>query len=163
MHAAALWLWHLPAWFDAALARNGVHALQHASFLFSALLFWWSVLGPATRAAHGTALASVFTTMLHTGALGALLALSPVAWYAYAATTAFGRMPSSWTRRAKTSSRGYAHASASVVTRFAPADSPAKTTRSRSPFQRFAFSATQPSAAHTSSTAAGNGCSGASR
>ena len=81
LHAAALWLWHLPAWFEAALASNAVHALQHASFLFSALLFWWSVLGPAQRAAHGAALVSVFTTMLHTGALGALLALSTNVWY----------------------------------------------------------------------------------
>jgi putative membrane protein len=95
VHAAALWLWHVPAWFDAALASNAVHALQHASFLFGALLFWWSVLGPATRAAHGTALASVFTTMLHTGALGALLALSPHAWYGpYASSApAFGWDP----------------------------------------------------------------------
>jgi cytochrome c oxidase assembly factor CtaG len=88
VHAVALWAWHLPSWFDAALANNAVHALQHASFLFSALLFWWSVLGPANRSAHGVALVSVFTTMLHTGALGALLALSTVVWYPRYAQTA---------------------------------------------------------------------------
>ena len=33
-------------------------------------------------------MASLFTTMIHTGALGALLTLSPVAWYpAYAGRT----------------------------------------------------------------------------
>jgi putative membrane protein len=81
LHAAALWLWHLPAWFEAALAGNTVHGWQHASFLASALLFWWTVLGPARRDRQGVALLSLFTTMLHSGALGALLALSPIVWY----------------------------------------------------------------------------------
>jgi putative membrane protein len=92
LHAIALWLWHLPALFEAALVDNGVHVLQHLSFLFTALLFWWSVLGATTRQARGIALLSLFTTMVHTGALGALLTLSPGAWYpSYAATApAFG-------------------------------------------------------------------------
>ena len=40
-------------------------------------------------------MASLFTTMIHTGALGALLTLSPVAWYpSYAGRTlAFGLDP----------------------------------------------------------------------
>jgi putative membrane protein len=89
LHAAALWLWHVPAWFEAALASNAVHTWQHLSFLFSALLFWWSALGQAKRDAQGTALVYLFTTMLHSGALGALLALSPTVWYpSYLGTTA---------------------------------------------------------------------------
>jgi putative membrane protein len=89
IHASALWLWHVPAWFDAALANAAVHGLQHASFLFSALLFWWAVLGARSRSAQGTALVLLFTTMLHSGALGALLALSSAPWYAgYAGATA---------------------------------------------------------------------------
>lgn len=91
-HAAALWLWHVPQFFQAALANNGIHAWQHLSFLVSALFFWWAVLGQASR---GTALACLFTTMLHTGALGVLLTFSATPWYsAYAATTlAFGLTP----------------------------------------------------------------------
>jgi putative membrane protein len=92
LHALALWLWHVPALFEAALANEAVHALQHSSFLLTALLFWWSVLGARTRSARGVAVLSLFTTMVHTGALGALLTLSPVAWYpSYAASApAFG-------------------------------------------------------------------------
>jgi len=95
VHALALWLWHIPAWFEAALADRGVHALQHASFLLGALLYWWSVLGFGAQRNRGAAMASLFTTMVHTGALGALLALSPVAWYpTYAGRTlAFGLDP----------------------------------------------------------------------
>ena len=83
LHALALWAWHVPALFDAALANEGVHALQHASFLGTALLFWWSVLGSAgrDRAADGLALASLLATMLHTGALGALLTVAASPWY----------------------------------------------------------------------------------
>lgn len=92
IHAVVLWAWHVPALFAAALAHEGLHALQHASFLASALLFWWSVLGQPVRPA--AALASAFTTMLHTGALGALLTFAPAPWYArYADTLAYGLTP----------------------------------------------------------------------
>jgi putative membrane protein len=95
VHALALWLWHIPAWFEAALANETIHALQHASFLFGALLYWWSVFGLGPRRNSGAAMASLFTTMIHTGALGALLTLSPVGWYpAYATRTlAYGLDP----------------------------------------------------------------------
>ncbi|HEY8973546.1 MAG TPA: cytochrome c oxidase assembly protein [Burkholderiaceae bacterium] len=89
LHALALWGWHLPWLFDAALAHPATHALQHASFLGTALLFWWTTLGGERRALRGAAIASLFTTMLHTGALGALMTLSPLLWYGrYAATSA---------------------------------------------------------------------------
>lgn len=87
LHLLALWLWHLPALFGAALAHRGVHVLQHLSFLGTALLFWWSVIGTHSTRQRGMAWLSIFTTLVHTGALGALLTLSQVLWYpAYAAT-----------------------------------------------------------------------------
>ena len=82
LHAAALWGWHLPVLFDAALANEAVHALQHAAFLFTALLFWWSVVEADRRGQHGVALLSMLTTFAHTGALGALLTLASVPFYA---------------------------------------------------------------------------------
>lgn len=88
LHAAALWLWHLPVLFEAALANEAVHSFQHLTFLFTALLFWWSVLGATTRKARALALVSIFTTFLHTGALGALLTLAQADWYPIYAATA---------------------------------------------------------------------------
>jgi putative membrane protein len=89
LHAVALWGWHLPILFEAALAHPAIHAFQHLSFLGTALLFWWTTLGTASRRAQGAALASLFTTMIHTGALGALMTLSPLLWYGhYAGTSA---------------------------------------------------------------------------
>ncbi|XUW92231.1 cytochrome c oxidase assembly protein [Burkholderia sp. M6-3] len=82
LHAAALWAWHMPRFFEAALASAGIHTLQHASFLLSALVFWWVVFGEgARRDQSGYAMLSLFTTMVHTGALGALLTLAPGLWY----------------------------------------------------------------------------------
>jgi len=81
LHAAVLWAWHWPFFFEAALHSNTVHSWQHISFLFSALLFWWTALGRPARGIEGPALLSLFTTMLHTSALGALLTLSPLVWY----------------------------------------------------------------------------------
>jgi putative membrane protein len=89
LHALALWLWHLPALFDAAVHNPLLHILQHSCFFGSALVYWWSVFGSARRP-KGSAVASLFTTMLHTSALGALLTFAPSAWYAAEGTRAFG-------------------------------------------------------------------------
>jgi putative membrane protein len=78
LHALALWGWHAPALFQASLAREGVHLLQHSSFLLSALLFWGALL---RRRPDGTAVLYVFTTLLHTGLLGALLTFAPTILY----------------------------------------------------------------------------------
>jgi putative membrane protein len=83
LHALVLWTWHIPTAFDAALLHEGWHILQHACFLGSALFFWWAVLGhdPRGRYGAGHSMAYLFTTMLHTAALGALLSLAPTPWY----------------------------------------------------------------------------------
>lgn len=83
-HALALWSWHVPLLFSLALADQAVHVLQHTCFFLSALAFWWAVCGPAARASGGAAMGLLFTTMLHTSALGALLAVAPTAWYSAA-------------------------------------------------------------------------------
>jgi putative membrane protein len=89
IHAIVLWAWHLPAFFQATLTSNLVHAAQHTSFLGSALLFWWAVIYGRQRAAgYGVAVLYLFTTAMHTGLLGALLSLAGAPWYpAYAGTT----------------------------------------------------------------------------
>jgi putative membrane protein len=79
IHAVAIWVWHAPPLFDAAVTHEVLHRLQHLSFLVSALLFWYSLLRTSRS---GEALWHLFFTMLHTSLLGALLALSPRVLYA---------------------------------------------------------------------------------
>ncbi|HEX7957371.1 MAG TPA: cytochrome c oxidase assembly protein, partial [Pyrinomonadaceae bacterium] len=56
IHAAALWVWHAPALFQATLRSDLVHTLQHVSFLGSALLFWWALVhGPRGLMGYGAA------------------------------------------------------------------------------------------------------------
>lgn len=90
LHGAALWVWHLPVLYRASLRSDLVHALQHASFLGTALLFWWALLAPrARRQQAGAGVAWLFLTAMHTVALGMLLALSTRLWIPdYAATSA---------------------------------------------------------------------------
>jgi len=88
LHAVALWGWHIPALYDAALAHEAVNAAQHLSFFGTAALFWWVLVhGRCGRAGYGAAVLFVFGTALHSGFLGALLALSPRIWYAPYATS----------------------------------------------------------------------------
>jgi cytochrome c oxidase assembly factor CtaG len=82
LHALALWIWHVPRLFDAALESAALHAAQHASFFFSALLFWWAVF---RRARTGVALLYILVTMIHAGALAALLTFAPAPLYALTA------------------------------------------------------------------------------
>jgi len=86
IHGAAIWLWHAPILFDMAVTNIAMHRFQHLSFFFSAVLFWWSVF---RRSEAGAAAWHVFITMLHTGVLGALMALAPrVLYQAQTATAA---------------------------------------------------------------------------
>jgi cytochrome c oxidase assembly factor CtaG len=85
LHGVAIWAWHAPLLFDAAVVNVTAHRLQHLSFLLTALLFWWSVL---RNSESGVAAWHLFITMLHTSVLGALMALAPRVLYAAQTATA---------------------------------------------------------------------------
>ena len=73
-HGAAIWFWHAPIRFDAAVGSILVHRLQHLTFLVSALAFWWALMHRADR---GSAVFHLFATMIHTTPLGALIGPMP--------------------------------------------------------------------------------------
>jgi cytochrome c oxidase assembly factor CtaG/cytochrome c2 len=82
LHSVALWMWHVPSLYQAAIESEGVHAVEHASFFVTAALFWWGLTrGRYGRLGYGSAVIYVFATALHSGLLGAALTLSPGAWY----------------------------------------------------------------------------------
>ena len=82
LHTLAVVVWHLPGLYGRAAESEPLHALQHTSFLLTALLFWYSVLpGAALRNRHGAAILALFATMVYTGGLGALLTLGRDRWY----------------------------------------------------------------------------------
>jgi putative membrane protein len=92
LHGVALWIWHVPALFEAALHDEAIHAVQHLSFLLTAALFWWGMVhGRYGRAGYGAAVAYVFLTAVHSTVLGALLTVAPSVWYRSYEGTAAGR------------------------------------------------------------------------
>lgn len=55
VHPGVAWLvstgtfliWHIPSLYNTAVLDAKVHALEHLSFLLTALLFWWPVFSPS--------------------------------------------------------------------------------------------------------------------
>ena len=82
LHAIALWVWHLPALYDAAVLDDRLHLIQHVCFAGTATLFWWGLVrGRYGRLGYGAAVLYIFATAVHSGGLGALLAFSSRPWY----------------------------------------------------------------------------------
>jgi putative membrane protein len=85
-YVGAMWLWHVPAMYDAALANPYVHTLEHLSFGAAGLLYWWHLLSPIrTRMRLGGMgpIMYMASTKLLVGFLGILLAFSPELLYSY--------------------------------------------------------------------------------
>ena len=81
---AALWAWHFPTLYDLALRNDAVHAVEHATFLGTAALFWGLVIGAGRRrspTARPVALALTFATALASSALGAALTFATAPLY----------------------------------------------------------------------------------
>jgi putative membrane protein len=85
-YVGAMWMWHIPALYDAALANPYVHTLEHLSFGAAGLLYWWHLLSPIrTRMRLGGMgpIMYMASTKLLVGFLGILLAFSPDLLYSY--------------------------------------------------------------------------------
>ncbi len=78
-----LYAWHAPALYNAALADERIHAVQHLSFLVTATIFWWPVLAPLPghRLAGPPAIVYLFLAALANAVLGALLTFSSPGLY----------------------------------------------------------------------------------
>ena len=88
-HVGAIWLWHLPAAYDAAVADRLVHDAEHLVFFGTAVLFWWPIVQPAPRfqapTGYGARVVYLVLAAMQGALLGLLLAMSPQTWYrAYA-------------------------------------------------------------------------------
>lgn len=88
-HLSAVWLWHLPQPYAAALASVPVYWLMEITLLASALWLWSTMLH-AARAGQAVALA--LGTLLQMGMLGALLTFArrPLYEAHFATTQPFG-------------------------------------------------------------------------
>jgi putative membrane protein len=82
VHMAVLWVWHSPMLFDAAVASDFIHWLEHLMFFGTALLFWRAVIRASSgRQAAAAALIACFVTLMQSGLLSALLSFAREALY----------------------------------------------------------------------------------
>ncbi len=81
---ATMWAWHLPALYELALENPWAHALEHAMFFTTGVVFWWFLIEPVPprhRLKGPASLAYLSTAKLLMGALGVVLAFAPNAIY----------------------------------------------------------------------------------
>lgn len=83
-YVGAMWLWHVPAFYDAALQHPGVHVLEHICFMAAGTLYWWHLISPIRsrlRLGGMASIAYMASTKLLVGALGVLLTFLPTLLY----------------------------------------------------------------------------------
>ncbi len=85
-YVGVIWAWHIPAAYDEAARHEGIHALEHFSFLLVGSLYWWHLLSPIRarmRLGGLGPLAYMGSTKLFVGALGMFLAFAPSTLYPF--------------------------------------------------------------------------------
>jgi putative membrane protein len=99
LYVAVMWLWHVPALYDAAARHDLLHALEHASFAGAGGLYWWHLLSPirSRRRLSGLGPVAYMTaTKLLVGLLGIVLTFAPHALYDF-----YSSQPRHWGLSAK--------------------------------------------------------------
>jgi cytochrome c oxidase assembly factor CtaG len=85
-YVGAMWLWHVPPLYDAALHHAGIHVLEHLTFAAAGTLYWWHLLSPIRsrlRLGGMGPVAYMVSTKVLVGFLGVGLAFNPNLLYDY--------------------------------------------------------------------------------
>ena len=84
VYVGSLWIWHTPRLYDEAVQNTGIHGLEHVSFVFASIFFWWCVIDPIPmkpKLTGGLRLGYLFLATLQNTILGAFITLSTSPWY----------------------------------------------------------------------------------
>lgn len=85
-YTAAMWVWHIPALYNAAAEHTPVHVAEHLTFATAGFLYWWHLLSPVStrlRREGMTPIVYMLSTKVTVGFLGILLTFAPEAIYAF--------------------------------------------------------------------------------
>jgi cytochrome c oxidase assembly factor CtaG len=93
-----LYFWHIPVFYNAAVANENIHTLEHICFLISAVIFWWPVIVPIQEIRRLSAFGNmlyIFAGAVANVVLGIVITFSSVSLYpAYIhPEDAFGILP----------------------------------------------------------------------
>jgi putative membrane protein len=81
-----IYVWHIPAMYDAALNHSGIHALEHTCFFFGGIALWWPLIQPVPMRHKLTGLgvfAYLVSAKISIGLLGIFLTWSHGVAYPY--------------------------------------------------------------------------------
>jgi putative membrane protein len=85
-----MYLWHVPALYDAAVKSAPLHALEHACFFLAGIALWWALIQPVPMRRRLTGMQPVAYIAAAKGGLAALglyLAWASTPFYPYYETT----------------------------------------------------------------------------
>jgi len=79
-----IYAWHVPYLYDLTLSSEGIHVLEHVSFMLFGLLIWWPVLSPLReqRLAYPLQVLYLLVNGMFMMVLGILFTFSPTVFYA---------------------------------------------------------------------------------
>lgn len=88
-----VYLWHIPASYDATLLHRHVHILEHVTFMFFGLVNWWPVLSPLReqRLSYPFQILFLLADGMFMMVLGIVFTFSPVVFY-----SAYSSAPRLW-------------------------------------------------------------------
>jgi putative membrane protein len=85
-YISAMWVWHIPVLYDAALEHSGLHVFEHLVMSAAGGLYWWHVLSPIRPRVPLSglgALGYMLSTKVFLGILGVVLTFAPESFYAF--------------------------------------------------------------------------------
>ncbi len=85
VQTTAMWVWHAPGLYQAAIRADALHGAEHVIFLGAAMVFWWSVMSAAQRGGYGLAVVAVFIAAVPATMLGVGMTFARTSWYPAAA------------------------------------------------------------------------------
>jgi cytochrome c oxidase assembly factor CtaG len=80
------YVWHIPALYQGALRHDGIHALEHATFLAFGIAVWMALLGPLPKPrwfSNGARLAYIIAVRLVGTVLANAMIFAGTAFYPY--------------------------------------------------------------------------------
>jgi cytochrome c oxidase assembly factor CtaG len=79
----AMYLWHLPALYNATLAHIGIHIVEHLCFLATGVIFWWPVCAPLPQSRYAplATMLYLFTAAVGSSVLGIILTFASPGLY----------------------------------------------------------------------------------
>lgn len=84
---ADFWLWHAPPLYDATLTNQGIHILEHVTFIVFAAINWWPMFSPLPEdlpaLSTGARILYLFLSGMPIVALGAGLTFAPPLYAPY--------------------------------------------------------------------------------